>query len=141
MRLILYLFLVAAGIITAGAVMIYAIESPNEDSQIQTWLDAFWWSVATATTVGYGDIVPVTEMGRTLALVYMFFGIGLIATFFSVLGSSVYKKRFQKTEDLSHGHKTILQKIEELEKQQKEQTKILNDVKKKLAENDKDLVQ
>jgi len=42
-----------------------------------TLLDALWWCVATVTTTGYGDVVPVTSVGRIVALVYMFFGITL----------------------------------------------------------------
>jgi voltage-gated potassium channel len=39
-----------------------------------------WWAVATATTVGYGDISPVTPVGRLVAAVLMLCGIGLTAT-------------------------------------------------------------
>lgn len=56
---------------------------------INTYEDAVWWAVVTATTVGYGDIAPVTGPGRMIAFVLMVFGIGLlgmvtgsVATFF-----------------------------------------------------------
>ncbi len=48
-------------------------------------LDAVWWTVATVTTVGYGDVVPVTDTGKIVAIFYMFFGIGVLALFLSVL--------------------------------------------------------
>ena len=42
--------------------------------------DGMWWAVVTATTVGYGDISPVTPLGRLVAVALMLFGIGLTAT-------------------------------------------------------------
>ncbi|OCQ92597.1 cag pathogenicity island protein Cag26 [Oscillatoriales cyanobacterium USR001] len=44
-------------------------------------LDAMWWSVVTLATVGYGDITPSTFGGRLIAIINMFVGIGLLATF------------------------------------------------------------
>jgi len=42
--------------------------------------DGIWWAVVTATTVGYGDISPVSAVGRLIAVALMLFGIGLTAT-------------------------------------------------------------
>lgn len=59
------------------------------ETSVDTYQDALWWSIVTATTVGYGDIAPVTLIGRGVAVVLMVIGIGLIgmitgsiATFF-----------------------------------------------------------
>jgi voltage-gated potassium channel len=57
-----------------------------------TW-DGIWWSVVTVTTVGYGDKVPTTVEGRTIAMVVMLFGIG----FLSVLTATI-ASRFIKTD-------------------------------------------
>ena len=76
----------------------YGVESHVPNSKIKTLLDALWWCVATVTTVGYGDIVPVSNIGRIVALFYMFFGITMIAILLSVISNTFYKKRFEKEE-------------------------------------------
>ncbi|AHY45818.1 Ion channel [Rubrobacter radiotolerans] len=46
-----------------------------------TYFDAFYFSVITLTTVGYGDLVPTTTYGRLFTVFYIFLGIGLILAF------------------------------------------------------------
>jgi voltage-gated potassium channel len=48
------------------------------ETSIETYEDALWWSIVTATTVGYGDLSPETGIGRVIAVILMIFGIGLI---------------------------------------------------------------
>jgi voltage-gated potassium channel len=61
------------GLIFVSAIPIYLIEP-----KINTYQDALWWSIVTATTVGYGDLSPATLGGRLIAILLMIFGIGLI---------------------------------------------------------------
>ena len=132
-----YLLLTAAGTIVIGSFVIFSVESQHPDSQINTMLDAVWWTVATVTTVGYGDIVPVTETGKIVAIFYMFFGIGVLALFISVLGTQFYKNRFAKDEkEISHAQKLILVRMDDLEKNQEKLQKDLGDLIKKLKEED-----
>jgi len=127
-----YFLFAAAAIIIIGTVVIYNLESPHENSEINSYLDAAWWTIATVTTVGYGDVVPVTETGRIIALVFMLFGITTLAVFLSVLGTSFYRKRFEVEEkEFSHAQKIIIQKLEELEKKQDELAKLFRDFTKK----------
>lgn len=49
------------------------------DSKIANFGDALWWSMVSVTTVGYGDVYPVTTEGRLIALILMTLGIGLIS--------------------------------------------------------------
>ncbi|MGG5461257.1 potassium channel family protein [Clostridium sp. B9] len=54
--------------------------------------DALWWSVETVTTVGYGDIVPKTNLGRIIAAIVMMVGIGFISTFTSSVATYYIRK-------------------------------------------------
>ena len=74
-----YLAGYAIGLVLLIATIVTSVEQ-GHDSPIESFADALWWSIATVTTVGYGDIVPVTAAGRALAYVLMIGGIGLFAT-------------------------------------------------------------
>ncbi|ASS74181.1 hypothetical protein CIG75_03730 [Tumebacillus algifaecis] len=74
------IFAFLAVILLWSSSAVFFLEQGNNDS-FQTWGDALWWSVVTTTTVGYGDISPVTEGGRIIAAFLMITGIGLIGTF------------------------------------------------------------
>ena len=79
---------------------------------------------ATVTTVGYGDVVPVTGTGKVIAMIYMVFGIAILAIFLSVLGTKFYQKRFEKEEkEISHAQRLILDRIDDLEKNQEKNSK------------------
>ncbi len=83
-----FLVVYAIGLVLIVATIVMSAER-GSDSQIDSFPDALWWSVATVTTVGYGDIVPVTQIGRAFAYVLMIGGIGLFgaltANFASIL--------------------------------------------------------
>lgn len=61
--------------ILLGSIGIYFVE---RGITISNYPDAIWWAFVTATTVGYGDISPVTGVGRIIASVLMLIGIGFI---------------------------------------------------------------
>jgi len=72
--------------------LLHTIESDVEGSRMTSWQDGLWYVVATITTVGYGDVIPVTYWGRALGFVVMLsslgvygFIIGQIANFMSTL--------------------------------------------------------
>jgi voltage-gated potassium channel len=62
---------------------------------VEGWsiVDAFYFSVTTLTTVGLGDIAPVTTLGRLFTVVYIFAGLGLIAGFISTLARETLSTR------------------------------------------------
>jgi voltage-gated potassium channel len=61
-----------------AAVAMLDAERGTPESPIQTFGDALWWSGATIATVGYGDVYPVTWVGRWVAFALMLVGISLI---------------------------------------------------------------
>ena len=129
----IFYLLVAAGIVViAGTVIMYNLEKDAENSQMTTLIDALWWCVATVTTVGYGDVVPVTNLGRIVALVYMFFGISLIATLLAVISNTFYKKRILKEEtekkeqDTIYLRNLVMTKLADIERKQSECIETVN---------------
>jgi voltage-gated potassium channel len=50
-----------------------------------SWLDAYYFSVVTLATVGYGDLVPHTPAGKIFTTIYIFLGVGTLAAFLSAM--------------------------------------------------------
>jgi voltage-gated potassium channel len=121
-----YLLMGAAGIILVGTFVMYAIESKVPNTEIKTLGDSLWWVIETITTVGYGDIVPVSSLGRTVALVFMFGGILTITTIMSIVSTGFYKKRVSKEEserrqeEFEHLKKVLWDKLSDIESELKD---------------------
>ena len=76
--IVVYLFFVFMLQVVLGY-CIFVIESASPDSQFKTISNGVYWAIVTMTTVGYGDVVPQTALGRLLASVVMMLGFGIIA--------------------------------------------------------------
>ena len=79
--------LLALIVLTVSSTLVLQFESKSPDAHITTGWDAFWYSVVTITTVGYGDYYPVTFWGRITGMFIMFAGIGIIGALASILAS------------------------------------------------------
>jgi len=81
-------------------------------SSIEGWryIDSAYFTIATVTTIGYGDIVPQTDMGKIFTMFFSFFGIGMAFYFFTLFGKYIYKKTFQ--DELNDHHKRIIKHIQ-----------------------------
>ncbi len=82
------LLIVTTALIFTAATAIITIEQ-RSNPEFQSLGDALWWAVVTMTTVGYGDIVPATILGRATAIIVMLFGIALFSAIAGNLSSFV----------------------------------------------------
>ena len=57
---------------------------------------AFWWAMATLTTIGYGDVVPITSLGKIIGGLSAFVGLGIFALLTGLLGASFYQEVTEK---------------------------------------------
>jgi voltage-gated potassium channel len=87
----LVLLTVTAIIFSAAGIEV-ALERHATGSGIHNFGDALWWAMATVTTVGYGDKVPVTGDGRWVAVVLMVTGIGLVGILTATIASYFVKQ-------------------------------------------------
>ena len=89
--------LVTLLMLTITSLVIIPIEAESPDAQIRDSDQALWWSIVTITTVGYGDLVPVTNSGRTLAAILMTIGVALVSVLTSYVTTNLMM-RGDKTE-------------------------------------------
>lgn len=62
-----------------ASVLEYYVENPAQPGAFTSAFDALWWSVSTVTTVGYGDVYPITPLGRIIGAIIALLGVGLVA--------------------------------------------------------------
>lgn len=70
------------------SLVFYFLES-NHNVKINSYLDALWWGMATATTTGYGDITPVTTLGKVLGILLMLIGMAFFAMFTALFAKTI----------------------------------------------------
>ena len=106
-------------VIIVSSVIVASVEHHN-------FIDAVWWSVATVTTVGYGDIVPQTMIGKAVAVILMFSGIGTLGllttslTNFFVTRETNTSNKLTKIEKELAAQRLILEEIRDRLRQQEE---------------------
>jgi voltage-gated potassium channel len=61
------------------AIIMYTVENPVQPEQFPNVIASMWWAICALTTVGYGDVYPITAAGRFLASIISLLGIGIIA--------------------------------------------------------------
>ncbi|WP_052462619.1 potassium channel family protein [Nigerium massiliense] len=70
-----------------GALAVLDAEREFPGGNITTFGDALWWAFTTMTTVGYGDLYPITTMGRFVAVGLMLGGIAILSTVTAAISS------------------------------------------------------
>lgn len=94
---ILYVLTVWAIIVACGSLVFYALEHPV-NTNVKNLFDSLWFAMATITTVGYGDIYPLTVGGRIVGIVLMLCGIGTTGVFTALIASFLVQQRKAENE-------------------------------------------
>lgn len=82
-----FTLLVVMLVLTFASVLVLSFEAGDPNANITTGGDSLWWAFVTLTTVGYGDLYPVTNGGRAVGVGVMFAGVGVIGALASILAS------------------------------------------------------
>jgi voltage-gated potassium channel len=78
-----------------AAIGIYYFENPAQPEVFRSIFDCLWWAVATLTTVGYGDIYPITLGGKIFTFLVLMIGLGIVAVPAGILSSALSAVRQQ----------------------------------------------
>lgn len=91
-RIIVFTVCGATVMVYAAALAMLQTERYQPDAKIKDFADALWWSMTTVTTVGYGDLTPVTGRGRLIAAALMIGGISLLGVITATLASWIIQR-------------------------------------------------
>ncbi len=126
------IFLVLSGnvVLALAATAFYRAEH-GINPAVEHPFDAVWWAFATVTTVGYGDVAPVTTAGRVVAIFLMVSGISLFVGFSGFLVSIISSKA---TQELQHHDAVIRHRVQDVDTHMRGLSDRLDAMEKELRE-------
>lgn len=126
-------------IVVMSGSLVYLAEHHAQPHVFKDIPTAMWWAVVTLTTLGYGDMVPVTSMGRILGSVTAIFGIGMIALPSGVLASGFSEQLRLRREE----YRTMVDEV--LDEQQgqipRSERRLLDDARRQLDLSEEEAIQ
>jgi voltage-gated potassium channel len=93
-------------VIMVTAAVVFYFEHRYNPEMYKSYGDALWWSIVTVATVGYGDIVPKTELGRIFASLTILSGVILISLFTATISSVFVARKIKESQGLQDIHFT-----------------------------------
>lgn len=79
-------------LILVASTLMYNVEHDAQPEAFPNIIASFWWAIITLTTVGYGDVYPITVVGRFLAAIISILGVGIVALPTGILSSGFMKE-------------------------------------------------
>ncbi|WP_233349016.1 ion transporter [Henriciella marina] len=113
----------AMALVYVSAVLLYFVEGVGGEQQesFASIPRAIWWAIATLTTVGYGDVYPITPLGRFFASVIAIAGIGMVALPAGVFASAFSDElRDRQAAKLERREKALEARVDRIESEQNE---------------------
>lgn len=117
---------------TAVIVVVFGLLVAGVDPVIKSAWDGIWWALATVSTVGYGDVVPVSPLGRLLGVGLIIMGLGVFVIITANFLALVLRR---ETVEFKHDEKAIEQlpdELEDLKKNQEQTLHILKNINERL---------
>ncbi|WP_299330290.1 ion transporter [uncultured Psychrobacter sp.] len=93
------IFILIIMIVTASS-GIYLVENHAQPEEFESIPKAMWWAVVTLTTVGYGDVTPITNAGKILGAIITILGVGLAALPAGILATGLANELAQRRDEL-----------------------------------------
>jgi len=81
-----------------SAVGIYHFENAAQPAVFSSIFDCLWWAVSSLTTVGYGDIYPITTGGRVFTFIVLMLGLGMVAVPTGIVSSALSEIRIESSQ-------------------------------------------
>ena len=101
---LLFTLVIALFLVFTISWIVLRAEQGASNANIKTYHDAVWWAFVTITTVGYGDYYPVTGIGQSMAIILMFFGLGIIGVLSSYLATTFLSLQSRRKERTAGGN-------------------------------------
>ena len=101
---LLFTLVIALFLIFTISWIVLQAEHNAPGANIKTYHEAVWWAFVTITTVGYGDYFPITTVGQSMAIILMFFGLGIIGVLSSFLASTFISLQSRRKKKIEGGN-------------------------------------
>ena len=92
---IVFSLVITVFIIFIASIVLYVVEGPSNPDHFGSIPRAFWWATITLTTIGYGDVYPITVLGKIATVVISICGIGIVAIPTGIIAGS-FSNNLQK---------------------------------------------
>ena len=93
------LILIFAAVLLLSSLLVYFIER-GRNNGFTTIFDSIWWTIVTVSTVGYGDRFPVSTLGRLIAILIMFLGVGVMGIVTGRIASFLLERQMKEEKGL-----------------------------------------
>lgn len=97
----------------ASSLCMYSVEHDAQPNVFRNAFSGIWWSMSTLLTVGYGDIYPITTLGRVMAICIAYLGVGAVAIPTGII-SAGFVEQYQRKSSLSNIREADIHEIAEI---------------------------
>ena len=97
----------------ASSLCMYSVEHDTQPEVFRNAFSGIWWSMSTLLTVGYGDIYPITTLGRIMAICIAYLGVGAVAIPTGII-SAGFVEQYQRKSSLSNIKAADIHEIAEI---------------------------